>query len=138
MKPSHRETPLDRQSPSLVNRSVDIPKVSYAYFKERHQTPSQLIPSHTSTPEPRQLYKRRVISVNPRSKLTIYSTKEIPKPKPKAQQRRISVPKVNESVSEALSSEESPSKFDYDYKEPAWTLGEKIKRVQQLSLLDQA
>jgi hypothetical protein len=136
VKPSQRESHLDRQSPSQVNRSFDIPKVSYAYFKERHQTPSQLISNCTSTPEPR-LYKKRVISVNPRSKLTIYSTKEIPKPKPRAQQRKISVPKVNDSATEVLSSGESPSKFDYGYKEPVWTLGEKIKRVQQLSLLDQ-
>jgi hypothetical protein len=128
-----RPDTVDAKPKSLYNQSLDIPKVFYTTFKEQQQTLSQP-KGRSNTPEG-QLYKRRVIEVNPRSKLTIYSTDVVKAPKSRSAYRKITVQKPAEAL---LGTEQSvtPTYFDYDYKEPAWTMGEKIKRVQQLVKLD--
>lgn len=131
-KPS-RLDPNEGTPDHLVNRSLDIPRISYSNFKARYQTNTQLTDRTAS--QDLRLYKKRVIKVNPRSKLTIYSTHEIPKLKPPPQARKVQPPPTPiESIEAVSPKSESPTKYDYYYKEPAWTLGEKIKRVKQLSM----
>lgn len=133
-----QETSTQNSPQSFVENSFDIPKISYSYFKEKHQG-NILQVERTATPEPR-LYKRRVIKVNSRSKLTIYSAKEIPKIKPRKsyQSYKDLIPlKVIDTPTEVVPRAETPNKFVYNYKEPAWTLGEKIKRVKQISIFEE-
>lgn len=124
-RPFSREETRQWEPHHSLNRSIDIPKVAYSYYKEMRLSGIQ--PTDCYQAPQSYLYKRQVISMNPRSKLAIYSTNDDVrkiKPKTTSNQRKVIVPKATESVADASTHTGNPANPSQDQEE---TLAGRLK-----------